>query len=199
MVAFSLRTYERITVFLNAPELELRIKLEHEIIAEIVWNPATIARAVARNRVLVHIVLDGRAFVESIYDNARDTVGAFRKCKPNDGCPFRGSNLSPHVIVGEIDLIVIRTRILRLVREPTRPLLLVVNPVLGCLAYVGKRHDRELSVVVNPRRGLVRLLDATNLVLGVDILPTVTHAPCLRSPEVHAPRQGDGWVGVTCR
>ena len=198
MVAFSLGARESLSILLYAPELELRIKLEHEIITEIVGHSTTVARAVARDGVLVDIVLDGRTFVEGIYDDTRDAVGAFRKGKPYDGGTFRRSNLSPYVIVGKIDLIVIGTRILGLVREPACPLLFIVNPVWGCLANVGKRHDRELSVVVNPRRGLVCLLDAADLILGIDILPAVPIAPSLWCPEVHTPGQGDGRVGVTC-
>ena len=67
---------------------------------------------------------------------------------------------------------------------------------LGSLACLG--HYCKLSVVVNPRTWLMCLLEVANLVVCVDVCPSVAHATCLRHPEVHAPRQGNGRIGVAC-
>ena len=43
------------------------------------------------------------------------------------------------------------------------------------------------------------LLDAAYLIGGIDILPAVAHGTRLWRPEVHAPRQCHGRVGVARR
>ena len=60
------------------------------------------------------------------------------------------------------------------------------------------RHDGKLAVVVDPRTGLVGLFETPDLVGVVGVLPAVAHLARLRHPEVHAPGQGDGGIGVAC-
>ena len=91
----------------------------------------------------------------------------------------------------EINLIIISLSYLSLVREPAGTLVLIE------LRRAYDRHDRKLSVVVDPRARLVRLLESTNLIRRINILPTVTHLTGLRRPEVHAPRTCDSRIGVT--
>ena len=95
-------------------------------------------------------------------------------------------------MVGKIYLVVEGVYLLAFVREPAGTLILIE---FGCTNY---RHERKLSIVVDPWAGLMRLLEATNLVLGVGVHPAVAHLTGLRRPEVHAPGTCNGWVGVTC-
>ena len=115
------------------------------------------------------------------------------KGEPEHRCTLRGGNLREHVIVGKVNLIVMRQRRLAFVREPACTLALVKYN-LACY-----RHQRELSVVIYPRARLVRLLKAVYPVRGVGVLPSVAHLVCAWSPEIHTPWHGNGWVGVACR
>ena len=103
--------------------------------------------------------------------------------------PFGRGHFGGNVVVGEIDLVVIRACVLCLVAEP-RAALLVVEPA-------GLGHQGECAVVVDPRGRLVGLLDAPYFVVGVDVLPSGTVLASLRGPEVHAPWQGDGRIRVS--
>ena len=61
------------------------------------------------------------------------------------------------------------------------------------------RHDRKLSVIVDPRAGLMGLFESPYLVSRIDIRPSVSHLSRLWSPEVHAPRAGDGRIRIARR
>ena len=200
VVALGLAAMESISILLDAVEVELLVELHDEVVAEVLRHTAAVARGVAGDGATVHIVLDGRTLVEGIDDDAGDAFfrhARLREREAHDARPLRGSYLSPHVVVGQIYLIIIWTRLLGVVGEPRGTLLLVVDQVGGRRRHlVELRHDGELAVVVDPGRGLVGLLEAPNLVLRVDILPAVAHLACLRHPEVHAPRHGDGGIGV---
>ena len=71
----------------------------------------------------------------------------------------------------------------------------------GLLLAIKRLHavsyTHLLPVVVNPGTGLVCLLETTDLVRGIDVLPAVTHLTCLRSPEVHTPGTCDRRIGIT--
>ena len=54
-------------------------------------------------------------------------------------------------------------------------------------------------MVVDPGTGLVGLLEATDFVGVIRILPAVTVLSGLRRPEVHTEGTGDGRVGVAGR
>ena len=200
MISLGLIADILIPILLYAPEFKGSIELNNEVVAEILWHTATIACRITRYCMSVHIILDARALVEGIDDDAGDALFAhacLRKRESHDGCPLCRSNLCPNVIVGQIHLIIIRARVLGLVREPAGAFLLVVNQVgRGTRHPVHLRHDGELAVVVDPWRRLVRLLEAAYLVGVVGVLPPVAHFSGLRNPEIHAPRHSDGGVGV---
>ena len=82
-----------------------------------------------------------------------------------------------------------------------RPLGLVAE-VRGALLIAEARHgadhrqEGELSVVPDPGAGLVRLLDAAELLSRVGVLPAVAHLPRLGRPAIHPPGAGDDGVGI---
>ena len=99
--------------------------------------------------------------------------------------------LGNHIVFGKIYLIIMRKCHFALVGEPACTLLFIK------LGFANHRHNGELPVVVNPGTGLVCLLETTDLVRCIDVLPAVTHLTRLRSPEVHTPGTCDRRIGIT--
>ena len=93
------------------------------------------------------------------------------------------------IVVGEIDTVIIGFCHLAFVGEGTCTRIFLIQ---RCITH---RHQRELAVVVDPRRRLVGLLEAAHLVGGIYVDPAVSIATGLRGPEVHAPRQGGRRIG----
>ena len=162
----------------------------HEIVAEVLGHTAAVARSVSGDGAVVDH-LDCRPAVEGI--DHHPALAALGEGEAHDGGTLGRRNLGLDVVVGQVDRIVIGLGRLRLVREPALPRLLVqlVVPAHG--------HHRELSVVVDPRRRLVRLFQAAERVRPVGVGPAVAHLARLGRPEVHAPRQSDGRIGVARR
>jgi len=69
----------------------------------------------------------------------------------------------------------------------------------GNFQFPGHREKRKLAVIVDPRTGLVCLLEALNMCCIVGIHPAVAHFGGLRRPEIHSPGHGNGRVGVSVR
>ena len=99
--------------------------------------------------------------------------------------------LGNHIVFGKIYLIIMRQCYFTLVGKPASTLLFIK------LGFANLRHNGQLPVVVNPGTGLVCLLETTDLVRGIDVLPAVAHLTCLRSPEVHTPGTCDRRIGIT--
>ena len=129
--------------------------------------------------------------LEGIYHQ----VGMFHLgvCQAESAGPGGGYQLYGNVVVGQIDAVVIRFGDLGLVGEPAGALVLFVERAGG------DGHDAESAVVVDPGRGLVRLLDAADVCGVVAVGPAVAVAARLRRPEMGAPGGGDGRIGVTGR
>ena len=169
---------------------ERLVEDEHKKVFKVLRHTAAVLRRVAHNHLLLRQHLHMAALIKGVDHDVGllclgegETHGASTLC---------GSQLSHDVIVGKVGAVIIRLCHFCLVREPRCTLVLVEHG----LARLG--HDGELSIVVNPRTGLVCLLKAADFVMPVDISPSVTHLSCLRHPEVHAPRHGDGRIGVAC-
>ena len=169
--------------------LERLVELNDEIVLEIAGHSAAVARGVARNAVVGGVDLDMRAAVESVDHHIRIFRLGEREAEQRRA--VGGRQLHHHVVLGQIYFIVVCFGLLALVREPARALVLVE------LGRADHGHERELAEVVDPRAGLVRLLESAYLVIGVHVLPSVTHLSRLGSPEVHTPRTRDGRVCVT--
>ena len=171
--------------------IKVVVELYHKVIPEIIGHSPTVSGRIAYDLSLGRKYLDITALVESI-DNHLGAVG-LRKSERHQGGTLGRTEFCRHIIIGEIDTIIIRCRLLCLVREPTGSLLLIENRLAYC------RHQGELTIVVNPGTGLMGLLQSSYLSCSISILPSITHLSCLRNPEVHAPRHGDGWISIACR
>ena len=167
------------------------VELDDKVILEVAGNAAAVARSVSRDSVVGLVDLDGRSAVEGVNHHIR--ILRVGECESEDGGTVCWGELRDDVMLGEVDLVIVCLGHFALVREPACALVLIEY---GC-AYDG--HYRELSEVVDPRAGLMRLLESADLVVGIDILPAVSHLARLRGPEVHTPRAGDGGVGVSRR
>ena len=113
-----------------------------------------------------------------------------RKGETKDGRALRRCHFGHDIIVGQIHPIIIRCRLFGLMREPTGTLYIVKEGLSG------DGHERKRAVIVNPRTGLMGLLEAPQLIGAIGIGPSVAVLAGLRHPEVHAPRHGDGRIGV---
>ena len=167
------------------------VELDDKVVAEVIGHTAAVARGVALDTALLGEDADVRPFVKGVDDHVRGV--ALGESEAKHRRTLGGSHLGHHVMIGQIDLVVVGQSHLTLVAEPAGPLLLVK------LRLAGNGHQRKLAVVVDPRRGLVGLLETANLRSRIDILPSVAHLAGLRRPEVHTPRTGYGRIGVAGR
>ncbi len=166
--------------------------IEHylEIIAEIVGHAAAVLGGIAHNLVFRRNHLDVRAVVHGVDHHVAFVVG---ECEAHCGCTVRRRHFGHHVMVGQVHAVIIWSGRLGLVREPGGTFVLIED------GGSGHRHDGELSVVVDPGTGLMRLLDAADLVGVVGVCPAVAHLAGLRRPEIHAPGHGRGGICVARR
>ena len=170
--------------------IERLVEADDEPVAEVVGHAAAVARGVTRHGSVVDH-LHARAAVEGV--DHHPALAALGEREAHHGGALRGRHLGHDVVVGQIDRIVIGFRHLGLVREPALARLLVEFVVAA------HGHYGELPVVVDPRRGLVGLFQAAERMCAVGIGPSVAHPTGLGRPEVHAPRQGYGRIGVARR
>ena len=169
---------------------ERRVEAHDEPVPEVVRHAAAVARGVADDRAVVRHA-DPRPPVEGV--DHHPALVRFGEGEAHDGRTVGRCDLGLDVVVGQIDRIVVGFGRLGLMREPALPRLLVE------FVPAAHGHQRELSVIVDPRRGLMRLLEAADRVGAVGIGPAVAHPARLGRPEVHAPRQRNGRIGVARR
>ena len=166
------------------------VEADDEVIAEIFGHAAAVARRVTRNSPFVADP-HARPAVESVDHHAR--LIRFGEREAHHGGAFGRGHFCDNVVVGEVNRIIIRFGRLRLVREPALAGVFI-DPV-----FAPHGHQRKLSVIVDPRRGLVGLLEPPDGMRPVGVSPSVAHLARLGRPEVHTPRQGNRRIGVACR
>ncbi len=83
---------------------------------------------------------------------------SLREGKAEICTPFRRSDLRSHIILGQIDAVVIRFCRLGLMREPA------CTAVLVDFQSSCHRHQGKLPVVIYPRAWLMRLFESPDLV-----------------------------------
>ena len=110
-------------------------------------------RGVAHDSPFVVHDPDVRSVVEGVDHHPR--LVRFGERETHDRSPLGRGDLGLDVVVGEVYRIIVGACLLRLVRKPALTALFID---LVASAY---RHDGELPVVVDPRRGLVRLLQTS--------------------------------------
>ena len=166
---------------------ERLVELDNEAVAEILRHSAPVHGRITHD-LAVGDNLDARAAGHRV-DDHESAVG-LGESETEDGRPLGRSYLASDIMLCQINAVIIWLGYLALVREPACALILVEG------RSSGHRHNCELAVVSDPRAGLVSLLEAADLVVGIDIRPAVACAAGLGSPEVHAPWQGDGGISV---
>nr|GEU28482.1 hypothetical protein [Tanacetum cinerariifolium] len=169
------------------------IEPDDEIVLEVFWQRAArVARAVADDLALGGNHLDVRTLVVRVHYHV-GVVGFWEGETELRGA-FGGRDLGGDVGVGQVHAVVIRLGRFGLVRKPAGAVVLVEFQF--ALQLAGDGHDGKLPVVVHPRRRLVRLLEAAQLVGVIRVGPAMAHLARLRRPEIHAPREGDGGVRI---
>ena len=166
------------------------VKFNDEVVLEVFGNSAAIAGGITDNLIFFGNHFDIRTFVESIHHDIRMFV--FGESEAEENGTFCRNHFRHDIMLCKIYFIVVRSGSLAFMSKPTGTFFFIKH---RCADY---RHDRKLSVIINPRTGLVSLLETTNLVGCISILPSVSHFSCLGSPEVHSPRAGDGRIRITC-
>ena len=190
MVAFLLVSFLVFAILDTKHSVKVMVELDDKVISEVCWYATAITSGKAHHLALVRQYLDIATLIESI-DNDMSTIG-LREGESHQRSTLRRTEFCCHVVVGEIYTIIIRCHLLCLMREPTGSLLLIEN------RFSYNRHQRELTVVIDPRTGLMRLLQSSYLLGSISILPSIAHLSCLGNPEVHAPRHGDGRICIAC-
>ena len=175
----------------NAKRGEWLVKLHNEKVLEVLGHTTTIAARPAIYEAFLRINAYNRSLVKGIDDNI-GLVG-LGEGETQDGGTLGGCHLGGHIIVGKINLIIVRCSHLGLVREPAGTSILVKHGLTHC------GHQRELAIIVDPWAGLVSLLEAADAMRSVGVLPSVTILAGLRHPVVHAPWHADDRVGVPRR
>ena len=191
MFAFGLETFQFVLSVEYPKAAERLVEADDEPVAEIVGHAAAVARGVSYDGAAVGHDFDLRPAVEGVDHHARFV--RLGKGEAQHGGAIRRSHFGHDIVVGQIDQVIIGLRRLRLVGEPA------LARIFINLVFAAHGHDGKLSVIVDPRRGLVRLLQAPDRVRSVGVGPAVAHLARLGRPEVHAPRQGHGRIGVARR
>ena len=191
MVAIGLQSLGQYPVRHRRTIGERRIGLDDEPVAEIRRDSAMIAGRIADNPVALRDNPHVRALVISI---DHQEGGVLRGISQTErGRAGSRSQLSKHIMVSQIDLIVIRCRRFCLVREPTRTLPFVEN---GSRRH---RHQGESSVIIDPGTRLMGLFQPPDPGRGIRVGPSVSAPARLGSPEMHAPGDRHGRICITCR
>ncbi len=171
--------------------VERLVETYDEPVSEVFGYTSAVARGVSYDGAVVGHHLDMRPAVECVDHHARFV--RLGECESQHGCAVRGCDFCHDIVIGQIYAVIVGPCLLRLVREPASARGFVDR------ITASHGHQRELSVVVYPRRGLVGLLESADRVRAVGVCPAVAHLARLGRPEVHAPRQGHGRIGVARR
>ena len=167
------------------------IELQYKIVLEIAWHTTTVLGGVAYDFLFSRNDFHKRAIVHGIDHH----IGflRFRESETEGSGTLGRSKFRRHIMVGKIDFIIIRSGSLGFMRKPTGTLVLVESHLSG------DRHNGKLSVIVNPRTGLVCLLESANLVGIISISPSIPHSTGLWCPEIHTPRHCHSRISVARR
>ena len=176
------------TIFYRASIRKRFIENDNEIIFEIIGNTAAIACSVTDHGIFFGYNFHGRSLIESIDQHIRLVRFGKRETK---NCRSVGwGYFCRDIVVGQINTVIIRFCDLRFMRKPTGTFILIE------LRFTGHGHDGKLTVIVNPRAGLMGLLETPNFIGIVSVLPPIAHFTRLGRPEIHSPRKGNSRIGI---
>ena len=189
MVALALRRcVQRAIVAPGPADGEIMVELRDEIIVEIGGHAALVVADIAGDAAVGGVDLHHRPAGIGVEQDMRLVGGGEGEAKLRRAIgrrDFRGD-----VIVGQIDLVAVGPALLRLVAEPGCALLFLD------LDRAGFGEQGEGGIIPHPGAGLMRLLDAVQLVRVIGIAPAIAHFSGHGRPEVHAPGDGDCGIGV---
>ena len=166
-------------------------KLNDKVISEVFGYSAIILRCISHHHIQLRKHYNLWIVVESINDYA-GTI-SFRISETHHTCTLCWCYFGPDIIVGKIHFIIIGLHIFGHMREPWGSFIFIKD------RFSGLRHKRKHAIIVYPGAGLMGLLQSSDFMCSVNILPTIAISTCLRRPKVHSPRQSNSRIGVTCR
>ena len=169
---------------------ERLVEFNNKVIFKVFGNSTAVASRVTDNLVFFRNNLNIRSLIKGIHYNIRMIV--FRKSETEKNGTLGWSHFCHYIMLCKIYFIIIRSGSFSFVGKPTGTLLFIE------FRFAYYRHNRELSVIINPRTGLMCLFKSTNLISRISVLPSVSHLSCLWSPEIHPPRTGNGRISITC-
>ena len=168
---------------------EGRVGLDDDVIAEIRGHAAVVVHGPGLDGMVVHNF--HLAALIGIHHQVRLLALGVGETEPG-GMGGR-HQLGRNVMVGQVDAVIVRLGHLCLVGEPAGAFFLVIERAGS------HRHQAEGAVVINPGRRLMRLLEAADVRGVVTVGPSVSVLSGLGSPEMGAPGNGDGRIGVAGR
>ena len=166
------------------------IEHDNKVVLEILGNTSAVTGGITDDLIFFGNDLDIRTTVESIDNHIR--LIRFGKSKTKHGGTFCRRDFRDHIMIGQINTVIIRFGHFRLMGKPAGTLILVEHHLTGY------RHDGKLTVIVYPGTGLVCLLEPPYLVGIIGIGPAVSHLSGLRHPEIHTPRHCNRRIGISC-
>ena len=180
----------QISVFYRSLIGERFVELDDKVVLEVFRNTTAVACRITDYLILFRKNLDVRTFVEGIYDHIRMII--LRESETKKHGTFRRCHFGDYIVFCQVYFVVVRSCHFSFMCKPACPFLFVKQR----LAHY--RHNRELTIIIDPRTGLVCLFEPADFVGGIGILPSVSHFACLWSPEVHTPGTGNSRISITC-
>ena len=169
---------------------ERLVEFNNKVVFKVGRNTTAVFSGITDNLVLRRDYFHKRTFIKGVYHYIRVVV--FGESETESSRSLCRSNFGHYIMIGKIYFIIIRSGSFSFVGKPTGTLLFIE------FRFAYYRHNRELSVIINPRTGLMCLFKSTNLISRISVLPSVSHLSCLWSPEIHPPRTGNGRISITC-
>ena len=167
------------------------VKFYYKIVFEIIRHTTTILGRITNDTVICRINLHIRTLVKRINHYVRMLI--FRESKTEQGSPFSRNQLCHYIMFCQIYLIIICLCFFTFMREPAGTFVFIKH------RFSYHRHNGKLTVVINPRAGLMGLFKSSDFSSCIHILPSVSHFSGLRSPEVHTPRTCNSRIRISGR
>ena len=110
MVALLLMTFLIFAILYTKHSVKVMVELDDKVISEVCWHTTAITSGKAHHLALVRQYLDIATLIERI-DNDMSTIG-LREGESHQRSTLRRTKFGSHIVVSEIDTIIIRCRLL---------------------------------------------------------------------------------------